>query len=71
MVRFFTKPVVAGVLFNATVMILHVPLLVNASLDNGALHYALHVLVVGVVAADVDAGVRTGAGVPDGRRRAR
>ena len=45
-VRFMAKPVVAGVLFNAMVMILHIPLLVNASLDNGALHYGLHVLVV-------------------------
>ncbi len=45
-VRFLTKPVVAGVLFNAMVMIIHIPLLVNASLDNGALHYTLHVLVV-------------------------
>ena len=46
-VRFLAKPVVAGVLFNAMVMILHIPLLVNASLDDGVLHYALHVLVVG------------------------
>ena len=45
-VGFLSKPVVAGVLFNAMVMILHIPLLVNASLDNGALHYGLHVLVV-------------------------
>jgi putative membrane protein len=45
-VRFLSKPVVAGVLFNAMVMILHIPLLVNASLDNGGLHYGLHVLVV-------------------------
>lgn len=45
-VRFLTKPVVAGVLFNGMVMILHIPLLVNASLDNGALHYGLHVAVV-------------------------
>ena len=46
-VGFLAKPVVAGVLFNGMVMILHIPLLVNASLDNGALHYSLHVLVVG------------------------
>ena len=46
-VQFLAKPVVAAVLFNAMVMILHIPLLVNASLDNGALHYSLHVLVVG------------------------
>ncbi len=46
-VGFLAKPVVAGVLFNAMVMMLHIPLLVNASLDNGPLHYGLHVLVVG------------------------
>ena len=45
-VAFMSKPVVAGVLFNAMVMVLHIPLLVNASLDNGALHYGLHVMVV-------------------------
>jgi putative membrane protein len=45
-VRFLSKPVVAAVLFNAMVMGLHIPLLVNASLDNGALHYGLHVVVV-------------------------
>ena len=37
---------VAAVIFNAAVMILHIPLLVNASLENGALHYTLHVMVV-------------------------
>jgi putative membrane protein len=45
-VRWFSQPVIAGVVFNATVMILHIPLLVNESVDNGPLHYALHVLVV-------------------------
>jgi putative membrane protein len=45
-VGFLSKPVVAGVLFNGVVMIIHIPLLVNASLENGALHYSLHVLVV-------------------------
>jgi putative membrane protein len=45
-VRFLTKPVVAAVLFNGMVMVVHIPLLVNASLDNGALHYGLHVMVV-------------------------
>jgi putative membrane protein len=45
-VKWFAKPVVAGVLFNASVMILHIPLLVNASVENGPLHYLLHVMVV-------------------------
>ena len=45
-VKWFSHPVVAGVLFNASVMILHVPLLVNESVQNGPLHYLLHVMVV-------------------------
>jgi putative membrane protein len=45
-VRWFARPVVAGVLFNAAVIIIHIPGLVNASLSNGALHYLLHVMVV-------------------------
>ena len=45
-VKWFTMPVVAGVLFNGMVMIVHIPLLVNESLQSGPLHYLLHVLVV-------------------------
>jgi putative membrane protein len=45
-VKWFSHPVVAGVLFNGSVMILHIPLLVNASVENGPLHYLLHVMVV-------------------------
>ena len=45
-VKWFTMPVIAGVLFNAMVMIVHIPLLVNESIENGPLHYLLHVLVV-------------------------
>lgn len=45
-VKWFAHPVVAGVLFNASVMILHIPLLVNESVQNGPLHYLLHVMVV-------------------------
>lgn len=44
--RFFTSPVIAGVLFNVVVMVLHIPGMVNASTENGALHYTLHLLVV-------------------------
>jgi putative membrane protein len=40
------KPVVAGLGFNVMVMVLHIPGLVNASADNGVLHYALHLGVV-------------------------
>ncbi len=45
-VKWLAMPVVAGVLFNATVMIVHVPLLVNETIQNGPLHYSVHVLVV-------------------------
>lgn len=44
--QFLTKPVVAGVLFNLVVMITHIPMVVNTSLDNGPFHYSLHALVV-------------------------
>ena len=45
-VAFMAKPVVAGVLFNLVAMVTHIPLVVNASLDNGPLHYSLHFVVV-------------------------
>ncbi len=45
-VRFFSKPVVAGVIFNVMVMVLHIPGVVNASTTNGALHFTLHLMVV-------------------------
>lgn len=45
-VKWFAHPVVAGVLFNASVMIIHIPVLVNESVQNGPLHYLLHVMVV-------------------------
>jgi len=45
-VRWFTKPVVAAVLFNLVVMVTHIPGLVNRSAENSPLHYALHVIVV-------------------------
>src|SRR6476469_8637814 len=40
--RVMTKPVVAGVLFNLTVMTTHIPGVVNASGTNATLHYSLH-----------------------------
>ncbi len=45
-VKWFTMPVIAGVLFNGMVMFIHIPLIVNESVANGPLHYGLHVLVV-------------------------
>lgn len=45
-VRWLCHPVVAGVAFNVAVMVTHVPGLVNMSVDNGVIHYALHVMVV-------------------------
>ena len=45
-VKRLTHPVVAAVVFNASIMILHIPLLVNASVESGPLHYSLHVIVV-------------------------
>ncbi len=46
--RWLCKPVVAGVIFNAAIIITHIPGVVNASVtsDSAALHYGLHVMVV-------------------------
>jgi putative membrane protein len=46
-VKWFSHPIAAAVIFNASIMILHIPLLVNESVENGPLHYLLHVMVVG------------------------
>ncbi len=45
-VRWFSKPVIAGVLFNVVVMLTHIPGLVNRSASSSPVHYSLHVLVV-------------------------
>ncbi|MEL6890046.1 MAG: cytochrome c oxidase assembly protein [Actinomycetota bacterium] len=45
-VRFLTKPVIAGVAFNVIIMVTHIPIMVNLSVENGPLHYSLHFLVV-------------------------
>lgn len=45
-VRTLARPVVAGVLFNLMVIVTHIPGVVNTSVSNGAVHYAVHVLVV-------------------------
>jgi putative membrane protein len=45
-VRWLSKPVIAGVMFNAIVMISHIPGVVNQSVSNGLLHYAVHLVLV-------------------------
>jgi putative membrane protein len=45
-VRWLCRPIAAGVIFNLAVMVTHVPGMVNASVENGPLHYGLHMLVV-------------------------
>jgi putative membrane protein len=45
-VTFMTKPVVAAVVFNAVVMVTHIPPVVNASVQSAPLHYSLHLLLV-------------------------
>lgn len=45
-IAFLCRPVVAAVLFNAVIIITHIPGVVNASVESGPLHYSLHVLVV-------------------------
>ncbi len=46
--RFFrtgSKPLVAGLVFNALTMLLHWSTLVQLSFENGALHFALHLMI--------------------------
>ncbi len=45
-VAFMCKPVIAAVVFNAVIIITHIPQVVTASVDNGPLHYSLHFAVV-------------------------
>jgi putative membrane protein len=45
-VTFMTKPVVAAVVFNAVVMVTHIPPVVNVSVQSAPLHYSLHLLLV-------------------------
>jgi putative membrane protein len=44
--RWLCHPVVAAVTFNVAVIVSHIPGVVNASIENGALHYGVHFLVV-------------------------
>ncbi len=45
-VKFLTRPVIAGVTFNLVIMVTHIPLMVNESVESGPLHYSLHFVVV-------------------------
>jgi putative membrane protein len=45
-VRLASLPVVAGVAYNVMVMAVHWPALVNASVENGFLHYGVHTMLV-------------------------
>lgn len=45
-VSWLAKPVVAGVIFNTAVVVTHIPGVVNAAVQNGPLHYSLHLMVV-------------------------
>jgi len=45
-IAFMCRPVIAAVTFNAVIIITHIPQVVNASVENGALHYSLHFAVV-------------------------
>lgn len=44
--RRLTHPVVAGVIFNAVVIVTHWPTLVNLSVEIGPVHYLVHLVVV-------------------------
>ncbi|WP_420639755.1 cytochrome c oxidase assembly protein [Candidatus Poriferisocius sp.] len=50
-VRRLARPVVAGVMFNFMVAVSHIPWVVNSSVDNGALHYFVHLLLMGTAMA--------------------
>jgi putative membrane protein len=45
-IRWFSRPVAAGLTFNVVVMLTHIPGLVNLSASNSPLHYFLHVILV-------------------------
>jgi len=45
--RWFAKPLVAGVLFNAVQILFHWSKVVNFSVENGAFHYVMHLAVFG------------------------
>jgi putative membrane protein len=44
--RFLTRPVIAGVLYNGVMFVMHIPGVVNTATTVGPLHFSLHLLVV-------------------------
>jgi putative membrane protein len=45
-IGFMCRPVFAAIVFNTVAVVTHIPAVVNASVENGPLHYTLHFLVV-------------------------
>jgi putative membrane protein len=45
-VRYLTRLIPATIIFNLVIIVIHVPAVVNASLENGLLHFGIHALVV-------------------------
>jgi putative membrane protein len=45
-ISWLAKPVVAAVVFNTMVVVVHIPGVVNAAVVNGPLHYSLHLALV-------------------------
>jgi putative membrane protein len=45
-IAFMCRPVFAAIAFNVVIIVTHIPGVVNASVDNGPLHYSLHFAVV-------------------------
>lgn len=45
--RFVTRPLIALVLFNAVIALIHVPFVVDAMLSSAAFHFGAHALVLG------------------------
>ncbi len=45
-IRRVSRPVAAGVMFNFMVAVSHIPWVVNTSVESGALHYFVHLLLV-------------------------
>jgi putative membrane protein len=43
--QFFTKPVVAGLIFNALIALTHFSGIVNETVENGPFHFAMHLLI--------------------------
>jgi len=50
-VKRFCRPVVAGVAYNAVILLVHWPAVVNNSVKYAVLHFTLHVLLVGTATA--------------------